>query len=224
MTVPEQRKTSSISRLSLSCILGFAVFFYTCSDSKKPSIPKDFVRTIIDSNPPVTPLSPEKSIELIQLPQGFHVELVASEPMIQEPVAITWDANGKMYVAEMNTYMKDANASGEYVASSRIKLLEDTDRDGKMDRYSIFADSLLLPRATWLLAISYWCRKQIASIFLVSATRMGMGKRMIKKSCLGTTCWIRETWNIRTERFTGIWIIGFIQPATTSGINIKMVR
>ncbi|HMH33589.1 MAG TPA: hypothetical protein VK543_11190, partial [Puia sp.] len=106
MIVPQERKTNSISRFSLCCILGFAAFVYTCSAAKKPSIPKDFVRTIIDSNPPVTPLSPEKSMELIQLPPGFHVELVASEPMVQEPVAITWDANGKMYVAEMNTYMK----------------------------------------------------------------------------------------------------------------------
>src|ERR1700730_5871042 len=123
MIVPQVRKIGYMSRGSFCCILCFAAFVYTCSDSKKQSIPKDFVRTIIDSNPPVAPLSPEKSMELIQLPQGFHVELVA----------ITWDAKGKRYVAEMNTYMKDANATGEYESTSRIKLLEDTDRDGKMD-------------------------------------------------------------------------------------------
>ena len=53
---------------------------------------------------------------------------------------------GRMYVAEMNTYMKDANATGEFEPTSRIKLLEDTNEDGKMDKSSVFVDSLVLPR------------------------------------------------------------------------------
>ncbi|HVX52178.1 MAG TPA: c-type cytochrome [Chitinophagaceae bacterium] len=110
-------------------------------------IPRDFQRQVLDTNPPVTPLSPEESIKRIQLPAGFHVQLVASEPMVQEPVAIAWDGDGKMYVAEMNTYMKTANADGELERTSRIMLLQDEDGDGKMDKSTIFADSLLLPRA-----------------------------------------------------------------------------
>ena len=134
-------------RATVICTLLFALLVYTCTNEKKPDLPQDFVRKVIDKDPPVTPLSPEESIRRIQLPPGFHVELVASEPMIQEPVAIAWDGNGKMYVAEMNTYMQDANATGEYNRTSRIKLLIDTNYDGKMDTYTIFADSLLLPRA-----------------------------------------------------------------------------
>ena len=99
-----------------------------------------------DTNPSVTPLSPEASMAKIQLPPGYHIELVAAEPMIQEPVGLAWDGNGRMYVAEMNTYMEDANATGEYKPTSRIKLLEDTDGDGKMDKSTIFIDSLVLPR------------------------------------------------------------------------------
>ncbi len=75
-------------------------------------------------------------MQKIQLPPGYRVELVASEPMVQEPVAIAWDGNGRMYVAEMNTYMKDANATGEFEPTSRIKRLEDTDgerKDGQVD-------------------------------------------------------------------------------------------
>ena len=105
------------------------------------------MRVVVDTNPPVSPLSPQQSIKKIQLPPGFHVELVASEPMVQEPVAICWDGNARMYVAEMNTYMKDANATGEFERTSRIKLLADTDGDGRMDKATIFVDSLLLPRA-----------------------------------------------------------------------------
>lgn len=97
-------------------------------------------------NPTAKYLLPEESIKTIHLPEGYHMELVASEPMIKEPVSITWDGNGKMYVAEMLTYMQDANATGEQVPRSRISLLEDTDNDGKMDKRTIFVDSLLLPR------------------------------------------------------------------------------
>ncbi len=82
-----------------------------CTD-KQTTSPTDFTRIVRDTNPPVKPLSPAESMELIQLPPGFRVELVASEPMVQEPVSMAWDGNGRLYVAEMNTYMKDAAATG----------------------------------------------------------------------------------------------------------------
>ena len=133
--------------LSLLCALG-VVFIFSCKEKNDTDLlPDNFVRVVIDTNPPATPLSPQQSIKRIQLPRGFHIELVASEPMVQEPVAICWDGNGRMYVAEMNTYMKDANATGEFEHTSRIKLLDDADGDGRMDKATIFVDSLLLPRA-----------------------------------------------------------------------------
>jgi len=138
------------SRYSLNklCIIGISLLtLYACSGNDSNNAgPKAFERVVVDTNPPVKPLSPEESIKKIQLPPGFHIELVASEPMVQEPVAICWDGNGRMYVAEMNTYMKDASATGEFEPTSRIKLLEDTDGDGKMDKSTVFVDSLVLPR------------------------------------------------------------------------------
>jgi mono/diheme cytochrome c family protein len=116
-----------------------------CSDQQK-RIPEDFKRVVVDTNPSVKPLSPAESIKLIQLPPKFRIELVASEPMVQEPVGMAWDGNGRLYVVEMNTYMKDAAATGEFDPLSRIKLLEDTDYDGKMDKATVFIDSLVLPR------------------------------------------------------------------------------
>lgn len=121
------------------------ILFYACSNNER-RIPAEFKRVVLDTNPPVKPLSPKESMKLIQLPPGFKVELVASEPMVQEPVGMAWDGNGRLYVVEMNTYMKDAAATGEYEPLSRIKLLEDTDNDGKMDKSTIFIDSLILPR------------------------------------------------------------------------------
>ena len=93
-----------------------------------------------------TPLSPDQSLKAFQVPVGYHIELVASEPMIHEPVAIAWDGNARMYVAEMDTYMQDADATHEHEPMSRVMLLEDTNGDGKMDKSSVFIDKLLLPR------------------------------------------------------------------------------
>ncbi|MDO6809767.1 cytochrome C [Zobellia galactanivorans] len=91
-------------------------------------------------------LSPEESMKTFFLSEGYEVQLVASEPMVNEPVTIAWDGNGRMYVAEMNTYMQDVNGTGTNQAISKIKLLEDLDGDGKMDKSTIFVDSLMLPR------------------------------------------------------------------------------
>ncbi|HRG09490.1 MAG TPA: hypothetical protein PLJ08_13035 [Cyclobacteriaceae bacterium] len=92
-----------------------------------------YTRKFITTNPDPKPLPPKESLRKFQLPPGYRIELVASEPMVQEPVAIAWDGNGAMYVVQMNTYMKDANATEEYEPTSRIMKLVDTDNDGRMD-------------------------------------------------------------------------------------------
>ncbi|WDE98586.1 c-type cytochrome [Lentisphaera profundi] len=94
----------------------------------------------------VKPLTPSQSIKTIQVPKGYKIQLVASEPMIKEPVDCVWDANGDMYVIEMSTYMQDADAKGEFNKSSRVIKLTDVNGDGKMDKSSVFIDNLLLPR------------------------------------------------------------------------------
>lgn len=138
------KRTFSIIGLLLLCIL-----IYNCTETKKTTQNKTGVPypdRSFDSTPSVAYLSPEESLKSFNLPPGYHLELVASEPMIKEPVAIAWDGNAKMYVAEMRTYMLDADASNEQLNISRISLLEDTDNDGKMDKSTVFIDSLLLPR------------------------------------------------------------------------------
>jgi len=103
-------------------------------------------RIIVDTNPSPAYLSPEESMARIYLQSGYRLELVASEPMVHEPVAIAWDGNGRMYVAEMNTYMQDVDGTGQMRPVCTIKRLEDTDGDGKMDKSVVFIDSLVLPR------------------------------------------------------------------------------
>ena len=81
------------------------------------------------------------------LAPGYIAELVASEPQIEEPVLTVWDGNGAMYVAEMRSYMQDENGTGtKELRNGRIKRLEDTNGDGRMDKVTIFVDGLNLPR------------------------------------------------------------------------------
>ena len=81
------------------------------------------------------------------LPPGYHVELVASEPMVEDPVLIDWDPNGRMWVIEMLGYMQDLPATNERAPIGRISVLQDTNNDGKFDKKTIFLDGLVLPRA-----------------------------------------------------------------------------
>jgi glucose/arabinose dehydrogenase/mono/diheme cytochrome c family protein len=99
--------------------------------------------------PPKVPsiaLSPAQSIATMQLPPGYHLQVVLSEPQVQEPVMIAFDGNGRMFVAEMRTYMQDADATGEFLPRCRVSMFEDTKGDGVYDRHTIFADNLVLPR------------------------------------------------------------------------------
>jgi putative membrane-bound dehydrogenase-like protein len=97
-------------------------------------------------HPDPTPKTPEEEMKHIYLPPGYHLQLVASEPMVSQPVAIAWDGDSRMYVAELNTYMLDVNGTGERNKICKIKLLEDTNGDGVMDKVTVFADNLMLPR------------------------------------------------------------------------------
>ncbi|GAB2789039.1 hypothetical protein GCM10027275_37470 [Rhabdobacter roseus] len=101
---------------------------------------------VVSQEPVLVPLPPDEALKTFRLPKGYRLEVVASEPMISEPLALAWDGNARLYVAQMETYMQDVAGSGEREARSRIMLLEDTDNDGKMDKSSVFIDQLVLPR------------------------------------------------------------------------------
>ena len=93
-------------------------------------------------------LSPEDEMKQFYLPPGFHAELVAAEPLIQDPIAIDWDADGRMWVVEYPEYVPDLQAPEPNLDPiGRIVVLEDTDNDGKMDKRTVFADGLVQARA-----------------------------------------------------------------------------
>lgn len=101
---------------------------------------------------PVPVLSPEAAIRDFQVETGFEVQVVASEPLVEDPVAMVFDADANMWVVEMRGYMNDQEGSSETVPSGRIKILRDRNKDGTYDTASVFLDNLVLPRA---IALAY---------------------------------------------------------------------
>lgn len=98
-------------------------------------------------NPPPkfqAPLTPEQSMSLIQVPVDFELELFAAEPDIVNPIYMNWDERGRLWVIETVDYpntVRDKKEEGD----DRIKILEDTDNDGRADKFTIFADKLNIP-------------------------------------------------------------------------------
>ncbi len=88
---------------------------------------------------PVRGLSPAEAMSTFEIAEGFQIEQIAAEPLVADPVDIEIDEYGRLYVVEMHGYPLDKGGSGA------VKLLEDTDGDGKMDKSTVFADKLMLP-------------------------------------------------------------------------------
>ncbi len=96
---------------------------------------------------PYAVLSPEEEVVTFELSPGYRAEVAAAEPEVEEPVLTVFDGNGAMYVAEMRSYMQDVEGTGtKTLRNGRIKRLEDTDGDGRMDKVTVFVDNLNLPR------------------------------------------------------------------------------
>ncbi len=94
----------------------------------------------------VPSLSPEEFLKTVQLPDGYSLELVLSEPQIKEPVTIAFDPNGAMYVAEMRTYMQNIDGADGLTSRSIVSKHVSTKGDGTFDQHSIYLKDMLLPR------------------------------------------------------------------------------
>ncbi len=93
--------------------------------------------------PATTPaLSPEEAQQKFTLPPGFEIRLFASEPEVVNPVAMTWDERGRLWVVELYEYPLGAKPGEK--GRDRIKILEDTDGDGRADKVTVFADGFSL--------------------------------------------------------------------------------
>ena len=100
--------------------------------------------------PPSTPRSAQEEMKSFQLAPGFRLELVADEPLVEDPVAMTIGPDGRLWVVEMRGFMADLDGHGEELPVGRVVVLEDTDGDGRMDKKTVFQDGLVMPRALML--------------------------------------------------------------------------
>ena len=89
------------------------------------------------------PLSVKGSMERTQVAPDLRLELFAAEPDIMKPIAMAWDDRGRCWVAETSDYPHGVTPGGE--GNDRIKICEDTDGDGKADKFTVFADKLNIP-------------------------------------------------------------------------------
>jgi mono/diheme cytochrome c family protein len=93
------------------------------------------------------PLPADESRSRIVIPDGFTLELIASEPLLDTPALLAWDADSRLYVGELRSYMRDIDCKDEFLPISRVLRFEDSNGDGTLDTHSVFADKLVAPRS-----------------------------------------------------------------------------
>ncbi|NBV23370.1 MAG: dehydrogenase [Proteobacteria bacterium] len=134
-------------RVLLSLLLTASVVLAQNGDKpgekQESRVPKDK----IPANPP---LSPEAALKTFKLPPGFRIEVAAADPLVETPIAMQWDAAGRLWVVEMPSYMPTPTADGEQEPINRLSVLESSKGDGKYDKKTVFLDKLVMPRALCL--------------------------------------------------------------------------
>jgi putative membrane-bound dehydrogenase-like protein len=90
------------------------------------------------------PMTPQQSMEHIVVPAGFELQLFASDPDIKKPIAMAWDERGRLWIIETTDYPNRLVEPGQK-GDDRIVICEDTNRDGKADKFTVFAEGLNVP-------------------------------------------------------------------------------
>lgn len=98
---------------------------------------------------PVPPLEPAEAVRAFETLPGFEVQVVASEPLVVDPVAAAFDADGNLFVCEMRDYPYRPAAGQSPLGT--LRLLRDSDGDGRFDKATVFADQLL-----WSAGVAPW--------------------------------------------------------------------
>jgi len=164
LTVPRR-----LTWFVLSALSGAALFVGAASapaqapQAKKPVIPH------AQDKEPNEPRDAQTAAKMMTVPEGFSVEVVASEPDIVNPVAMAIDERGRFWITESLEYPRREPGVGK----DRVKVLEDTDGDGKCDKFSIFLDGLNIPSGVAVGHGGVWIANSPDILFVPDADRDG---------------------------------------------------
>jgi glucose/arabinose dehydrogenase len=135
------------------CGASFAVLnAFQSTPAAQPAKPRGATQR---ARPPAVRKTPEKAptytaeeeMKTFSRPPGYHVQLVAKEPLVQDPIAMDFDADGRLWVLEMPGFMRDTSGRDSHEPINKVLVLEDTNGDGAMDKRTVFTDGLVLPRS-----------------------------------------------------------------------------
>ncbi len=115
---------------------------YNVIDRVLKHTPDDFEPDFAEELPRIPARSPAEAMASFQVIEGFELQQTAAEPLLTDPVAMSFDADGRLFVAEMNDYSEQ-----ETEHLGRVRMLIDTDSDGRFDQSHIFATGLSWPTA-----------------------------------------------------------------------------
>ena len=141
----------NMSRSSRNIGRFFAMFATFCFQSSASAQTPADKPTLGEELPRIAATEPDKALDTFTVQQGFRLELVASEPQVSDPVDACFDEHGRMFVAEMHGYPFSQEPTrlnpkgGGKPDAGIIRLLEDTDGDGRMDVSVKFADGIRWP-------------------------------------------------------------------------------
>ncbi|MFM8283715.1 MAG: PVC-type heme-binding CxxCH protein, partial [Planctomycetaceae bacterium] len=130
--------TTSLLLVAALCVAGAAVPAGGAVRSQEDGADADYAGDL----PRISQVPAARARDTLRVADGFDVELVAAEPLLASPVALDWDEDGRLFVAEMRGYSED-----QAERLGRIRLLADDDGDGRPDRATVFAADLAWPTA-----------------------------------------------------------------------------
>lgn len=132
---------------------GAEVVYFALPAMLKTGLEKQILESVVEQFPKtwrvepgtqgVPPCEPEEALQTFQLSPELEIQLVASEPVVQDPVAIDFGLDGRLWVAEMADYARPVDE--EFSGQGRVKFLEDLDGDGVYESGQVFVDGLRFP-------------------------------------------------------------------------------
>ncbi len=100
----------------------------------------------LSPKPPVLAATPAEQATRFWLPAGYRMEPVLADPIIEDPVQIAFDGNGRMFVVEVRGYYQTPEGIDLIPPIGRMSMHEDRDNDGVYERHSVFVDKMVFPR------------------------------------------------------------------------------